>query len=293
MFETILIIVSPVFGVILLGFLSAQFMGFRSKEIQILNRVNLYVLLPLFIFVSLQEKPIEVSQNLLLIFAGSAILILRGALTIPVLKWLGNHRLILPPMMFNNSGNMGLPILLLAFGEDALIGAVLLFLIENTLHFSLGQAIMSGKTNFKTALLNPMILAAVAGIIFNVFALQLPEFILLPFSFASEAAIPLLLFSLGVKMCDLNLDHFTLGIKTSLLVPLVGLISYLLLQSSNLPLNTLEWKMLLIYAVLPPALLNYLMAENLQIEPDKMAAIVLYGNASAVLIIPIALSFVL
>ena len=195
--------------------------------------------------------------------------------------------------MFNNSGNMGLPILLLAFGEDALIGAVLLFLIENTLHFSLGQAIMSGKTNFKTALLNPMILAAVAGIIFNVFALQLPEFILLPFSFASEAAIPLLLFSLGVKMCDLNLDHFTLGIKTSLLVPLVGLISYLLLQSSNLPLNTLEWKMLLIYAVLPPALLNYLMAENLQIEPDKMAAIVLYGNASAVLVIPIALSFVL
>ena len=43
-----------------------------------------------------------------------------------------------PPMMFNNSGNMGLPLAVLAFGEAALPAAVVLFLVENLLHFSLG-----------------------------------------------------------------------------------------------------------------------------------------------------------
>jgi predicted permease len=41
-------------------------------------------------------------------------------------------------MMFNNSGNMGLPLAVLAFGEAALPAAVVLFLVENLLHFSLG-----------------------------------------------------------------------------------------------------------------------------------------------------------
>jgi predicted permease len=41
-------------------------------------------------------------------------------------------------MMFNNSGNMGLPLAVLAFGEAALPARVVLFLVQNLLHFSLG-----------------------------------------------------------------------------------------------------------------------------------------------------------
>ena len=45
-------------------------------------------------------------------------------------------------MMFNNSGNMGLPLIVLAFGAAALPGAVILFLVEMILHFSLGLWLM-------------------------------------------------------------------------------------------------------------------------------------------------------
>jgi hypothetical protein len=57
----------------------------------------------------------------------------------PLARLLGEAaKTFVPPMMFNNSGNMGLPLAVLAFGEAALPAAVVLFFVENFLHYSLG-----------------------------------------------------------------------------------------------------------------------------------------------------------
>jgi hypothetical protein len=44
-----------------------------------------------------------------------------------------------------------------------------------------------------------------------------------------------------------------------------------------------------LFASLPPAVFSYMVAEQYQQEPDKVAAIVLLGNLAAILFVPIGL----
>ena len=72
----------------------------------------------------------------------------------------------LPPMMFNNCGNMGLPLAVLAFGEAALPAAVMLFLVANLLHFSLGTWMLDHRARLLQLWRMPMMLAALLLITF-------------------------------------------------------------------------------------------------------------------------------
>jgi hypothetical protein len=69
-----------------------------------------------------------------------------------------------PPMMFKNSGNMGLPLAVLAFGEAALPAAVVLFFVENLLHYSLGTWMLDHRARLWNLWRVPVIAAALAGL---------------------------------------------------------------------------------------------------------------------------------
>ena len=51
--------------------------------------------------------------------------------------------------------------------------------------------------------------------------------------------------------------------------------------------------MLILFGALPPAVLNYIFAEQYRQEPERVASIVLVGNAASLLIIPLTLAWVL
>ncbi len=285
----ILAILSPVFGVILIGFVSASFYDWRAEALKPVNNINLNILLPIFIFSSLQSSPIDLNNALTLGSLGALIMVLRGIITLPLLRFFGQAKLVMPPIMFNNSGNMGIPISLLAFGDKALVGVIILFLVENTLHFSIGRSIMQGSIKWRDTFLNPMIVAAFLGGVFNLSELTLPAIAQHPLDLAGQTAIPLLLFTLGVKMRDLRLDFATTAIAFGIWVPIAGLLSLLIIKQLPVSATHLDWQLLTVFALLPPALLNYLMAEQLQVSPSKMAALVLYANLIAP--VPLAIAF--
>lgn len=94
-------------------------------------------------------------------------------------------------------------------------------------------------------------------------------------------------FALGIRLMEGELDHLGLALKCNLLYLLAGGLS-LLLAIWLLPLKT-EWTPLLMLSVsLPPAVLNYMLCEQYHCQPDKVASIVLGGNALSVLVIPLA-----
>lgn len=103
------------------------------------------------------------------------------------------------------------------------------------------------------------------------------------FSFSAAGYI----FALGIRLMEGELDHLGLALKCNLLYLLAGGLS-LLLAIWLLPLKT-EWIPLLMLSVsLPPAVLNYMLCEQYHCQPDKVASIVLGGNALSVLVIPLA-----
>ena len=80
-----------------------------------------------------------------------------------------------------------------------------------------------------------------------------------------------------------------IGMAGAIVTPLSGMLLAWLI-GLVLPLGTREMDILFLSAALPPAVTNYIFADRYQQETDKVAAIVMIGNVSALLFIPLALA---
>ena len=101
--------------------------------------------------------------------------------------------------------------------------------------------------------------------------------------------IPLMLFALGVRLLEIDFSDWRTGLLGALLCPLSGLVIALPLMWL-LPLNPLQTATLLVFAALPPAVLNYLVAEQYKLAPHKVASLVLIGNLGSLIVMPLTLA---
>jgi predicted permease len=195
-------------------------------------------------------------------------------------------------MMFKNSGNMGLPLAVLAFGDDALPAAVMLFLVSNLMHYSLGTWMLDHRARIWNLWRVPVIAAALAGLAVSVLHVPLWQPLWLGVKMLGDVSIPLLLFSLGVRLADSHHTDWKLSVAGAITTPLAGLM-VALPAIHLLGLDGRDAAMLTLFGALPPAVLNYIFAEHYRQEPERVASIVLVGNAASLLIIPLTLAWVL
>jgi len=283
-------IIFPIFAIVLAGFLYARY---RGTDMVAANRLNIEIFTPALIFSILSSEGFDLVQYADLAI-GTAIVVLGTGLIVWPLTKLFNWPLpvFLPPMMFNNSGNMGLPLALFAFGEKALPAAMIMFLVENTLHFSVGNGIVTKSFSPLKLLRMPMLVATFAGIAVSMTQFPIWSPLAKSIDLLGEICIPLMLFSLGVRMTGVNLKDWQIGLTGAVLGPAVS-VAIAVAILPWLSLSALETAQLIVFAALPPAVLNYLVAERYDIDPPRVAAIVLLGNLASVVIIPLALLWVL
>lgn len=293
--ERIVAIIVPVFGVIAVGYAYARWRGERVRpEAASLNGITLNVLAPLLCFTAFASRDFELTQHARLMAAGVIVVIGSGLIAWPIARLVGvDARTFVPPMMFNNCGNMGLPLAVLAFGPAALGPAVALFMVSNVLHFSAGVRIVShGRLPWRQSLrllASPIMMGSLIGLVFALFRVRLPQALFDGLKLLGDAGIPLMLFSLGVRMIDINFRSWGVGVLGAALCPLTGLVAAYA-AARFIPLDAQQWGQLLLFAALPPAVLNFLIAESYQQEPERVASIVLLGNIAAVVFVPIGLT---
>ncbi len=297
MFERIVGIILPVFVIIGVGYVYARLRGETVKsDMTAVNRVSMEVLCPLLVFTALAAKDFDVAHNSTLILAGVLIALGSGLLAWPVARLLGyDVRSFVPPMMYNNCGNMGLPLAVLAFGTAGLSAAVALFMASNLVYFSVGiKIIESGRGGRRTAFLkflgSPMMLAMMAGMVFAIAHIGLPAPLFQALKLLGEACIPLMLFSLGVRMLDINFKSWHIGLIGAIVCPVAGLAVAWALDGM-LHLTAEQRGQMYLFASLPPAVFCFMVAELYQQEPDKVASIVLLGNLAALVFVPAGLWF--
>ncbi len=265
---------------------------FRTPDIRSINTLNMELFVPMLVFAVLADGQAPLEEYVGLAVGAAVIVVGSGLLLWPLVKWLKlNPKTFLPPMMFNNSGNMGIPLLLLAFGEAALPAAVVLFIVEMLLHFSLGLWMLSPRTPLWRILRMPIVLASIAGLAVNLAGVPLPGWLLEALHMLGGVCIPLLLFALGVRMLDIDFGDWKTGMLGALLCPLSGLVLAAPLIWL-LGLSGLQAAALWVFAALPPAVLNYLVAEQYRQEPHKVASLVLIGNLGALVVMPVVLAIV-
>jgi predicted permease len=290
MLERVLGIIVPVFLVIAFGYAWAR----RTKpDMTWVNRLNMTVLAPALIFTALAGKDFDLAANRLLILGSIGVVLGSGFLAWPIARAMRvDARTFVPPMMFNNCGNMGLPLAVLAFGQAGFSAMVALFTISNLLHFTAGVWIIDHHARFWRLLRHPMVIATFAGFAFAIVQPPLPAWIAQALKLTGDAMIPLMLISLGVRLSDVPWSSWRLGVVGGLVCPLTG-IAMAALLAPVLGLDPQQRGLLLLFGCLPPAVLNFMVAEQFHQEPGKVAAMVLIGNVLAVAIVPIGLALAL
>ena len=293
MLDTALRIFSIIFPVFACTGLGAAY-GYRYRpDMSVVNRLNMEFFAPFLVFWALVNQPFDFPAYRDLAIGGVAAVLGAGLLLLPIARLLKlNLKTFLPPMMFNNSGNMGIPLVLFAFGEGALQAAVVLFIIEMVLHFSVGFYILDHRTRPLQLLKMPMIQATLLGLLFSGLHISLPDALTNTVKLLGQVSIPLLLFSLGVRLLDVNFRDWKLGAFGAIAGPAAS-IACVLLVSPLLNLDQTQYAQLIIFAALPPAVLNVLVAEQYQQEPQRVASIVLLGNLASLIIMPVVLWFAL
>jgi len=290
MVERVLGIIVPVFLVIAFGFAYAR----RARpDMTWVNRINMNVLAPALIFTALAGKDFDLAANVTLIIGGIGVVLGSGLLGWPFAKILREDpRTLVPPVMFNNCGNMGLPLAALAFGQAGLSAMVAIFTISNLLHFTVGIWIVDHHAKFWRMLKSPMVAATIVGFAFAIVKPPMPDWLMLALKLTGDAMIPLMLISLGVRLADVPKSGWQLGIIGGLVCPLTG-ITVAALLAPVLGLDPMQQGLLVLFGCLPPAVLNFMVAEQYNQEPSKVASIVLIGNLMAVLVVPIGVSLAL
>ncbi len=294
-FHRIAGIILPVFLIILAGYAYTRLRGDAVKaEIVPVNRISSELLCPLLLFSALAAREFDVVANLPLLLAGVLIALGSGLIAWPVARLLGyDLRTFVPPMIYNNCGNMGLPLAVLAFGPAGLSEAVAMFMACSLVYFTLGIRILEGgrpgpRRATLRMLANPMMLAMAAGMLFAVLKISLPAVLMQALRLLGEASIPLMLLALGVRMTDVNFRSWRIGLVGATVCPLAGLaVAYAL--DSWLPLTAMQRGQMYLFASLPPAVFCFMVAENYRQEPDKVAAIVMLGNLAALGFVPLGL----
>ena len=283
-------IMFPLIVIISVGFL----VGIRHKpELDAINNINLNIFIPALVFSSLLEQSFEIKTYFVLGLSGLILVLATAAIALPIAGLIKTqYRTIAPTMMFHNAGNVGLPLMTLAFGSEGLAAALILFIVCNILHFGLGSYMLDDKPKWLRSVTSPSIIAAVLALSLQFLHLQPSAYVILPIKMLGNIAVPLMLFSLGVQLSNTSYQYWKLGIGVGLLTPIIGvLIAQMITMFA--PLNNIQTASLILFGALPPAVMNVLFAQRYSQEPTKVSAIVLMGNLFAIFTLPLALLYVL
>ena len=283
-------ILFPLFAIATLGF----FVGRHMKpDLTHANKLNMDVFVPALLFGALASKSFQVTTYLPLALATLLLVVGSGAagwIAARIMKT--DARTLVPPMMFNNCGNLGLPLAVLAFGEDALAPAVVMMMVSNLLHFSFGAWLLDRNIRLRNIWQIPSVWATLLGLAISVLEIEIWSPLMLSIRMLGDIAIPLMLFGLGVRLTDSRISEFRIGLIGAALRPLSGmLLASLLLLLIDLPDR--QRALLLVFGALTPAVLNYIFAERYRQEPEKVASVVLIGNIASLLFLSVALAVVL
>jgi len=282
-------VIVPMYLVIAVGFAYGR--RFRP-DLSAINHMTPNLLFPALFIDRLPGYEYAFGETAALLAAAALVVLVSGALALPVIRAAGHDlRAVLATAMFGNAGNTGLPVALLAFGEAGLKPALLLLVVQTVMNVVAGELLFSGRMHWRPLVRSPLLLSMAAGLGLGAWQLQLPGVLATPIGMLADIAIPLVLFAMGARFASVHPDHLGVGIGYGLLRPAAGLAAYLLVRPW-FELAPLHAHMLLVFAVLPPAVFNFLLAERYGYQSSLVASITLIGNLLGFVTLALAVTWV-
>ena len=200
----------------------------------------------------------------------------------------------LPPFVMPNTGNMGLPICLFAYGSQGLGVAAAISALIILCHFTLGVFLADRKFNFNVILKSPPFYAIIISVTILYFKLKPPVFIENTTFLLMYATIFLILMSLGIALTRFKVFSFKKAFVSSIGRVITGpIVGFLLIKYFNL--TGFAAGVLLIQCSMPSAVLNYLIASIYSPKKvvDSVASTIVVSTLMSFITIPFVVFFAL
>ena len=288
---TVAEIVAPVFLLAALGFAWVKF-GYEYR-LDFVTKLAMTLGVPCLIFVTLMQTDID--KESLAAISGATL----AAYSIVIISFFLISRLFkldiqtfLAPLSFGNTGNLGLPLALFAFGELGLGYAVVVFAVMAIISFTFGIWLVSGGGNPLPSLKEPLVGASIAGGIFLWMGWETPTFITNTLSLIGQLGIPLMLITLGVALARLTPSGigrmvWLSALKVAICVAVAWPIGVWF------ELDDVAFAVLVLQVATPVAVTSYLLAEKYGADADAVAGLVVVSTLMSVGFLPLILAFVI
>lgn len=197
---------------------------------------------------------------------------------------------------FMNVNNLGLPVTQFAFGQGALERAVVFFVIQASLTWSVGVYIAARSSTVGwRPLLGifglPTTYAALAGALVGVFHLTVPGPVMKPLELLSAAAIPTMLVVLGFQLSSGAL-HEVCNVTAVVLLRLVASAALAFPLSLLVGATGLDRKVMIVLAAMPTAVFASLLATEFNANPRLVSSVVVASSAAAILTLAVVIRLV-
>ncbi len=287
-------IIAPIVIVAFLGFVLGRALDLDPRA---LARLTLYLFSPALVFTSayrsqLNNEYVEIAAFALLITA------LMSAVTWLLVRVMRYDRLtgsaFALSVLFVNAGNYGLPLILFAFGEEAVARAVIFFTMSVILSQTLAIFIASrGSAPARAALLNifklPLIYAVAIGLIGNIGGWTIPDPLMKSADLLAGAAIPAMLVILGVELAKVRLtqDQFHIGLAAFAKLALAPVVALALAAVMGMTGTTRA--VCIIESSMPTAVTASIVAVEFKARPEFVTGAIFVSTLGSI----ISLSFLL
>ncbi|MCB8888817.1 AEC family transporter [Vreelandella malpeensis] len=201
-------------------------------------------------------------------------------------------RVILAPMMYPNTGNMGLPVVLYAFGSAGFAYGITVMVTVSLFQFTIGAMLSSQGNPLKTLVKTPTVYAILISMTLLLTDTALPAWIANTVDLMSGFTVPLMLITLGVSLASIQVKSLRSGLGFTLLrIPLAAGTAWVVAGLLGLP--PLAQSILVVQMCMPVAVFNYLFAQRAQREPAYVASLVFCSTLLALFYLPALLALMM
>ena len=291
-------VILPVFLIAAVG---ASVHKIKPLNTEALSQTILYIFSPALVFHGLSTTALPLT-NLVNILIFSFLLLICLYIVGQLLGFLthsegGTKKTLIISSIFMNAGNYGLPVAYFAFGDEGLTTAIVFFVIQATLGWTVGiflatQGSQSTIDSIKTVFKVPTTYAAILGVTVSAISINIPSWLLKSTDILGDAAIPAMLIILGI--------HIGSKIRITKLKPVIAaglvrlLISPLIAYGITLllPLTLMEAKILILVSSMPTAVFTIILATEYGGDPELSSNIVIGSTVFSLLTVTVLLFFI-
>lgn len=266
----------------------------QPYPVEFVTRLVFNIGTPALVIASLSGAEIDAGSFGRTMLATALVISAMAAMTWPLARLLGKEwRVLLAPAMYPNTGNMGLPVVLYAFGSAGFAYGITVMVTVSLFQFTLGSVMASrGGNPLRTLARTPTVYAIAISLVLLLTDTALPPWLANSVDLISGFTVPLMLITLGVSLASIQVRSLRSGIGFSLLrIPVAAALAWGI--GSLLDLPPLAQGILILQMSMPVAVFNYLFAQKARREPEYVASLVFCSTLLSLLYLPLLLAWLM